>query len=662
MDLSLLHFAHPSWLWTVAALPLVWLLYALSNRPANHNKALEQFADSHLLPYLVADLPAQRSKRLRSMAIWSAAWLCLVLALAGPRLSYRDVEMFKRNQNLLIILDLSESMNATDLKPSRLVRAKQKIEDLVMQAQGIKIGLIAFAADAHLLTPLTDDTATIHHLLPSISTDLIHVQGSRLSTALEMAEMLFKAEPDSHKTLLVVSDGDFEDGSALLAAKKLAHEGVIIHTMGVGTAEGAPLNDSRGHSLKKEGSPIISKLERERLRAISHVGKGSYLEADYSSAAEEAILAELEGRSDAKTELRTYRTWDEKFYLLLLPLVPFFVRWFRRGGVVAILAAAIAPLTAVDAAEEPSALSPYFYNSEQKGQAAFEKGEYGKAVEIFQDPYRKGVCHYRAGDFAAAEEMFRQPQRLEVASSAAYNLGNALAQQQKIEDAIAAYEEVLKQWPDHTKAKENLEQLKALQQPQEKEPPPSPNQSNSDQEENKGKEQQQKSEDGTEGKGEPDNQSGDSNPSAGGAQQAAHGDAPSDGQQESSKSEANNPKGSAHDSSGDSNEGGNQSINSSDAPEQKKLDSPASEPVTPESAQTSESAQVEEHQGDFPAGQQEGTNQPSKYPAQEAERSTADVDADQWLNRLDDDQRPFLKNKFYIESQLNRTERGSHPW
>jgi Ca-activated chloride channel homolog len=606
VDLSQLHFAHPLWLWGGIAIPLLWVVFFLFYRAHSPLHQLEKFIDSHLLPYLLVNRSGKGSSHWKTLLLWSAVWSCLLLALAGPRWNFREMDTFSRDQSLVVLLDLSESMNATDIKPSRLVRAKQKIEDLLSLSKGVKIGLIAFAADPHIITPITEDKETIRHLLPSLETDLVYRQGSRLSSALDRASTMLEAEPGNNKALLVISDGGFEDASAITTVKKLADKGIVIHVMGVGTAEGAPLQDHKGNVIKKNGAPILSKLEREILSEISTMGKGRYLQAHYSDREEAIILKELEARADALTQIgKKNRIWDERFYLLILPALPIILWWFRRGYIfpmVLILSTLTFELEAVAARE-------YFNNSEELGKQAFDGGDYEAAINAFQDPYRKGIAYYRAGNFAEAEKMFSQSSRLEVASNAAYNLGNTLVQQQKLKEAIAAYEDLLEKWPDHTKAKENLELVKKMLDQQKQD---SSNSDNSDSQEDQDKSDSE-NEDSSESKGS--NRSKDKEQHRKKGQQQNNED-PADGQQEESQ--------------GMEEEREPQKENDKDLEEQKGRQ-------------------------DAEAAQKEG--QEAKAP-----KSQEDQDADLWLNRISNDPKAFLKNKFYIESKKNGTTEGIDPW
>ncbi len=460
MDVSQLHFAHPLWLWTLLVIPLTWGLFFLYYRGQQPFHQLEMFIDKHLIPYLLLEAGHKEKKLWTHLLFWSAVWTSIVLALAGPRWDFREIATFTRDQNLVILLDLSESMNANDISPSRLGRAKQKIEDLLNMSQGVKIGLIAFAADPHMIVPMTEDKDTIRHLLPSLDTDIVYVQGSKLAPALDMAATMLQNEPGNNKAIVVISDGGFEDASAIRNAKILAEKGIVLHAIGVGTLEGAPLKDREGVVIKKNGSPIISKLEKERFREISNIGHGRYFDADhYEQIA--VIFEDLEKRSDVQQEVhKTQRVWEEHFYLLLLPILPFFLIWYRRGYIFVVLL--LMPIYS------QASVDSYFCNAEQQAGQAYENGDYTTAAQAFQDPYRKGVAYYRRGDYAAAEEMFRQSARPEIASCAAYNLGNALVQQNKLHQAIAAYEDVLEKWPDFTQARENLELVRKMLEQQEK--------------------------------------------------------------------------------------------------------------------------------------------------------------------------------------------------
>ncbi|MGZ3732356.1 MAG: VWA domain-containing protein, partial [Parachlamydiaceae bacterium] len=576
---------------------------------------LEKFIDRHLLPYLL--VPTTKKKSLwKPLVLWSCVWTGLVLALAGPRWDYREMETFSRDQQLVILLDLSKSMTASDIPPSRLIRAKQKIEDLLKASQGTKIGLIAFAADPHMIAPITDDLKTIQHLLPSLDHDLVHVQGSRLSSALNMASTMFEAEPGNNKAILIISDGGFEDASAITTSKKLADRGIVIYTMGIGTAQGAPLKDLQGNVLKKNGAPVLSKLEKDKLYEISKIGNGRYLEADYTGQSETYLLQDLEKRSELQLNIsKKNRLWNEYFYLALFPILPIVLIWFRKGALIVFPWILLSHSALMDAS-----LSDYFINPETHAKKIFDASEYEAAAQEFEDPYRKGVSYYKAGDFAKAEEMFRLSSRPEIASNAHYNLGNALALQEKLDEAIAAYEEVLKEWPDHTKAKENLEILKKL------------------------KEQQQNQE-SQEQKKENQNQN-------------------SENQKDSQQNQNSQEKQENHDSSSDQQKN---DPNSSQKQQQDPSNQQENQEAPPEPQNTSseqeEKAKEEQTEAQIsPTEEEKLEKQSSDSSETEASLSQEDLDANLWLDQIKNEPKTFLKNKFYLESKRNGTTQGIDPW
>lgn len=651
MEFNQLHFSHPEWLWGIATIPLVWLGYFLFFKPNHAIQHLDKFIDSHLLPYLLVNKQAGKRSGWKTLLLWSVVWTCLVLSVAGPRWSYREIEMLSKDQSLVILLDLSESMNATDIKPSRLIRAKQKIEDLINHSQGVNLGLVAFAADPHMITPITEDKETIRHLLPTLETDLVHVQGSRLSPALEMASVMLDAEPGTNKAILVISDGDYEDGSAIAAARKLAARGIVIHAMGIGTTEGTILLDKKGSSLKKNGAPILSKLLKTKMEEISNAGNGSYFEGRYAGDDEKVILKNLETRAESITAGKTKRLWEEHFYLLIIPVLPIFLWWFRRGAVLSVFFILLMPAYGQAGIEED-----YFMNSEEVGERALNEGNYQKAAEAFQDPYRKGVALYKSGQFAEAEKMFKLSSREDVAADAAYNRGNCLVQQKKYKEAIKAYEKVLKQWPEHEKASENLALVKKMLE---------------EQQQNKSKKDNSDKQDKKD-KNEKKDQSQDQNQDSQEEQQQDQEQDQQDGQeQESSKPENSDGQDgdeSDTDESDERNADQDDKDSSGNQQPENGQDENQGEPDTDKDQQEAAEAEQDEGDGDDSEGlgAEEAENEQIAENAVgkegQEQKSQADQDADLWLNRITNDPKKFMKNKFYIESKQSGTKEGIDPW
>ncbi len=336
------HFASPWWLLgLLLILPVgAWLRRSMVY---GHIARINRYADPHLLPHLTGSRELQPRERWRRFARWALLWSLLVIAMAGPRWDYAEVQLFTPGSDLVVLLDISRSMQVGDIRPSRLVRAKQEIEDLINQNQGrVRMGLIAFASVAHVVAPITDDSQAIRAILPAIDSDLVRLQGSRLGQALERARSLFAGQPEkTQHSLLLISDGDFADNRRALdkQIRQLAEDGIRLHVLGVGTPGGGPVPGQMGLFLKDiRNQPVESRLEEDELKRIAKLGDGVYLTADFrdQDTGEILRLAATGGDAVSSQEQRV-RVWNERFYwpvlLVMLLLLPAFRRHLplRRG-------------------------------------------------------------------------------------------------------------------------------------------------------------------------------------------------------------------------------------------------------------------------------------------------------------------------------------------
>ncbi len=322
-----------------------------------------------------------------------------------------------------------------------------------------------------------------------------------------------------------------------------------------------------------------------------------------------AILKDLEKRAEAQSNVgKKSRLWDERFYLLLILALPFILWWFRRGYIFFILFTFFIPRPGLEA----TSIQDYFKNSEERGKTSLDEGDYETAISSFKDPYRKGIAHYKLGDFAGAEKLFLESSREEVSSSAMYNLGNALAYQQKFKEAVKAYEQVLEKWPDHVKAKDNLELVKNIL------------------DEQKGKGEDSSSEDPGDDRKEGDDQKEKGSSKSDGSDKEEGEKVDPDESGDKSKEE---------DFAGDSEEKDQQ-----EGQEAKEQDS---------------AGEVQKNEGEEEEGVDEEEGAP---PKAQTCKSQEDLDADLWLNQISNDPKAFLKNKFYIESKKNGATKGTDPW
>ena len=331
------HFAHPWLLLLLLAPLLVWLWLRLTS-PLEHSERYRAYADASLLPFLLGrhDLPPRR-QWWRFLA-WSALWGLLVAAIAGPRWDYRDIQLFRPGSDLVILLDLSSSMNATDISPSRLTRARQEIQDLIESNRHSRIGLIGFATQAHIIAPLTEDGNSLLLMLPAISTDLVELKGSRLTEALVRAEQMLAAQPeDSSRHLLLISDGDFADDDQFEFVKRLAQQGVYLHVLGMGTGSGGPVPGENNTLLyHQDGTQVISQLDEAGLKELARVGNGIYQRADFRDDDTADLLDRIGRISHAEVVAnQKTRIWNEQYFwlvgLAMLLALPLFRRYPRES-------------------------------------------------------------------------------------------------------------------------------------------------------------------------------------------------------------------------------------------------------------------------------------------------------------------------------------------
>jgi Ca-activated chloride channel family protein len=446
MGFSQFHFAQGAWLWGLIAIPLVLLLYVFFQSPTGADR-LERFADRHLLPHLIKNSAATRANVRRPLLLWSLAWLCGVIALAGPRWGYTEEQTYEPARDLVVVLDLSQSMNATDVKPSRIARAREEIEDIMNMSHDDSIGLVAYAAVPHMVTPLTDDFRTIKNLLPELDTSLVTIEGDRLKPALRMAASMLKDEVGDDKSILVISDGNFqEDDIADLAQ---AAGSATIYTMGVG--------------LPNSG------LRADRLQMLATAGRGIYVEANYTDSDTRAILNRM-GVANFRARMsgKGVRVWDERFYIPALILALLLLPLFRKGAsfpVILLLSAILVPLGNAKA----NTASDWFMNRNQQAKAAYDGGDYKGAETKFDTSYQRGVAAYRAKQYDKAALLFQAAAREKARLNALYDLGNAQLMQDQVEDAVASYKAALRQKPDDVATLHNLAiALKMLEQKQQK--------------------------------------------------------------------------------------------------------------------------------------------------------------------------------------------------
>lgn len=329
------NFAQPWWLLGVGFVPLVWW-WLRATRPEPRQPLIAHYADPALLPHLLGKTDAGHKTRSLRFHAWAVAWTLGIIALAGPRWDYTEESLFHPLSDVVVLLDISQSMNVADVRPSRLNRARQEVEDLLALSQGLRVGIIAWASVAHVVTPLTEDEETIRRMLPAINTRLVSLPGSRLSTALMQADLLLRGKSeDRQRSILVISDGDLAEPGLFETAKKLNGQGIRIHTLGVGTSQGGQVpTPNGGILLDGRRQPIISPLNEKMLRALARDGGGVYREAEFLERDTQALLKEMIYTASAEEASKEkILIWNERFYPLVALALLILLPWFRKDRV-----------------------------------------------------------------------------------------------------------------------------------------------------------------------------------------------------------------------------------------------------------------------------------------------------------------------------------------
>jgi Ca-activated chloride channel family protein len=452
-----LHFLRPMWL---LLLPLLALLLWLLRQPGGSLLAWQKVCDSHLLAHLTA------GKKIRGspwpLILLGLAWLIGTVALAGPVWQKRPLPLFKATEARVIVLDLSRSMLAADLQPSRLHQARFKLSDLLDRSDEGQIGLVAYAGEAFVVSPLTQDANTIKAMLGALEPDIMPVQGSELGEALAVAGDLLSRVGSNGGDVLLLTDAP-GDGAAD-GARKLAQRGFRLSVLGTGTPQGAPIPERNGAFFKdSSGSIVVPRLDEGGLRDLSALGGGRYARITTDNSDLDYLLAAFD-RVDPQGAVaidRESEEWREEGPWLILLLLPLAAFGFRRGWLAAFLVLAFLPPVPARA----SVWADLWQRPDQQAALALEEGRHEDAARLAEDPMIRGNAQFRNGDFNAATQAYGFSDQ----ADGHYNRGNALARQSRFEEAIAAYDQALLSEPEMEDALHNknlLEEMLKQQQEQ----------------------------------------------------------------------------------------------------------------------------------------------------------------------------------------------------
>lgn len=452
------HFIRP--LWLLGLIPAV-LCFGIIKKINQQTGNWEKVINPVLLPYLMQNgLETNHYAKYfhRGLAL---CWLLFCLSLAGPSWNQLPQPVHKEDSALVVVFDLSPSMLAEDIAPSRLVRARYKMIDILKaRKQGLS-GLVVYGGEAFTVSPLTEDSNTIVSLAPTLHPTLLPSYGSNTEDAIATALELVTNGGYQQADLLLITDG--VDRSAFRdISSQLSEVSVRLHILGVGTSQGAPIPLGNGGFVKDQNDSIIlPRLDPSSLKQLANLGNGRYFSIANNDTDVLAITAAMEQEFPNTSEIndRSFDIWQDRGFWLIFLLLPLLFASFRKGAVYVVI---LAPSLLTSAPTEASIWHDLWYTADQQGQNALENGDAEMAQSLFKDPQWQASAAYKNADYDSAAELFKEGD----SADDYYNLGNSLAHMGELDKAIAAYDQALQLQPDMQDAIANKKLIEQLKQQQ----------------------------------------------------------------------------------------------------------------------------------------------------------------------------------------------------
>lgn len=626
------HLLRPFWL--LAFIPAL-LLFVLLLKQRLTSARWQGIIDPNLMPHVLDQMPTEQSR----WPLWFVlmAWLIACIALAGPTWQQLPQPVQKKEDSLVIVLDMSLSMAAQDVSPDRTTRARQKVIDILKQRNEGLTAMVVYAGDAYTVTPLTDDSDTIINLVPALSPFIMPAMGSRPDKALALAKKLITDAGLMKANYLLITDGILKKDIQRIK-KALGSQAKQLSVLTIGTEEGAPIAmQGQGFKRDKNGNIVLPKLDLDLISELASEldipwHQMSFDDRDWHYLLQDELLQNdkkhtYSANNQAPLE-RQFDLWADQGYWLILVLIVLASFYFRRGWMLSLIfAISLQPDTSF-ANEVNAAQSGYWKNAwttkDQQGQALFEQAP-KQAAELFEDENWKAASHYRAQDYQAAAEYFTSnPDDSEQKqANSHYNRGNALAHAGDLEQAIKAYQQALELTPDFEDASFNKQLVEELLKQQQSESNQDDSQKENSEQENSDQEDSQKE----------DSQQQDS-------------------KQQNSEDQQSEEQNSQHDES---------QSQDSEKQESEKQNTEEKSAEEQDSERQEHKEQKLEQQNS--QEQEEGAQQQSTQPDEDDLSREEKQALKQWLNRIPDDPGGLLKRKFlYQYKQREHQDEGEVSW
>jgi Ca-activated chloride channel family protein len=638
-DFSLLtdfHFLRPLWFLGLIPAAICLLIVRKSTQSAGN---WEKLIHPQLIPYLLQTDDNNSSGRTPGkFSALLLAWSLFCVGLAGPTWEKLPQPVHREDSALVLILDLSPSMLAEDMTPSRLVRARYKLMDILALRQQGFTGLVVYGGEAHAVSPLTEDTDTIINLIPTLHPSLLPEYGSNTEDALATAIAIAEDGGHSEADLVLITDGVSRSAFADIRAQLADSPSMRLSILGIGTAQGAPIPMGNGGFVKdRSGAIVIPKLDTAALQSLAALGGGSYQTVSADDSDINRLIASIEGQlPSATTELeRSFDLWQDQGHWLILLIIPLLLLSFRRGLVftVALPLALLDPSTA-----QASVWQDLWLTADQQGYQAMQQEDPESAASLFEDRQWQASAAYQSGDYGAAADRYREGN----SADAKYNLGNALARLGDLDGAIEAYNQALNLETTMEDALANRELIEQLLKEQQQ----SQQQQNQDQNQDQSQSQSQNQQSDQSQQGQP--QSEQNQQSQQQSQQAEN----KDWNEEQSK-----------DQSRDQSEPASPEQSESQQSESEQKESEQKESEQKESSQQQDQSVAEnpqDHQNN-PDDQQSEQNPLQQAESQQTEEQDElakqqQQELEQWLRRVPDDPGGLLRRKFHYQAQQRARE------
>lgn len=319
------------YVWVGTGLLSLLFLAAIVRR----NRALSTFATPRQIPRMVPQLST--TAQVTKYVLWRLGIAFVALALLNPRFGQKLTEVKKQGIDLMICLDVSNSMLATDLTPNRLLTAKRAITKLMGELSGDRVGLIVFAGDAYVQLPITTDYNAAQMFMRTVDNTMVPTQGTNIGAAIDLAVESFSTNADGSRAIIVITDGENHEADAIEAAKRAQGAGCTVHTIGMGSEAGAPIPQLvngrvNGYKKDKQGSTVISKIDEQMLSQVAAAGEGVYIRATNGDVGLDLLLEEIESMEKSEFGTEEYADYEDRYQWALLPGVLLLLIEFILSG------------------------------------------------------------------------------------------------------------------------------------------------------------------------------------------------------------------------------------------------------------------------------------------------------------------------------------------